>query len=177
MSNTTKWVVGVIVLLGAVLIAWQSGMLGQLPGSASTATTADGSPASSAPVTDKNVSQLDLQLSAGSAHISALDQNLTAAKVAAVAAELESIAKEMAGFSSALNAHISSVSAAKRPALQAAFNDMAAKLSNATSLTATVIDNSKTANPSGLKQEKVQLQTALTYLQAARADISKIVRG
>ena len=178
MSNTTKWVFGVVALVCVVLIAWWTGMFGGAPGSSLMATPSDdGVPTTSTPVSDKNVSALDAQLTTGNAHISALDQNLTGAKVAAVAVELEGIAKEMAGFSATLNAHISSVSASKRPALQAAFNDMAAKLSNATSLTTTVIDNSRTASASALKQEKIQLQTALTYLQAARADISKIVRG
>lgn len=173
-----KWVVGVIILIGVVLIAWQSGMLGQLPGSASMATTTDnGSATTVTPVTEKNVSALDVKFTASGAHINALDKDLTAAKVAAVAAELEEIASDMLGFTSALTAHISNTPAAKRPALVALFSDMATQISNAASLITSAADNSKTANAAGLKQAKTQLQTALSYLQAAKTDISKIIRG
>ncbi len=176
MSNTTKWVVGIIIILGVVLIAWQSGILGGPAMSPETATST-GSMTDNSTVTPQTVSALDVELTTGGAAIHALDQELSAAKIAVVTAQLTVIAREMAALANALTAHIANSPAADRPALQATLNDMGKNLSNATSLITAVADNSKTASAEELKQEKTQLQSALIYLQAARADIAAIIRG
>ena len=187
MSSTTKWAVAVVVIAVAAWAMWQAGWLGG--GAASDASDQSAAAANAVSPADaiaQNSAAIDAYLQANTKDLADLGKTLSLSAESAVAASLGAAGSLMTSIATSLATTIADAKKAGKPvdALQAAFNDMGVQIGTASAIVVSASKDIKalnpakgTANNSVLQRTLPRLQSAQSYLEAARADIKKIVDG
>lgn len=201
MSKNMKWIVGVLVVIVLVAIAWWA-----FSGSTANTASAPSQPAAAAAATSANPSigtngtasgnpsvtavaafttQIDQEIQANASALSASGAPSLAMETG-IAARIGSIGSQMLSVATPLQSLMTSAKAAGKSvtASQAALSDMQKNVSSAINLVVAAqktlkgLDASKgTANAAVLNSTLVQLKSAESNVQVARADIQTIVQA
>lgn len=182
MSTTTKWIIAIIVIAAAAWFFWRGGLTGQ----PSQQSAAVGSAMAGDVAIAQNTAAVDGYLNANVADLAALGKALSLQTEATVASRLGAAASLMTSVTGQLQTNITNAKTAGKSvdAVQAAYNDMNTQISTATSIIVAAAKDinalkpaAGTANNPVLQRSLPRLQSAQSYLTAARADIQKIVDG
>ncbi len=185
MSSTTKWVVAVIVIAIAVWAMWQAGWFG---GSAAQGqqSAAAANAVAPADAIAQNTAVVDTYLQANTQDLATLGKTLSLSGETAVTSRLGAAGSLMTSIMAPLQTVITDAKKAGKSvdAAQAAFNDMGTQMGTAASIVVNASKDLKALNPARgaannpvLQRTLPRLQSAQSYLEAARADIKKIVDG
>lgn len=184
MSSTLKWALGAVavVLIGGA--AWTSGVFGGNPASEQTAAVSN-TVIPTATTNDASASMVDV--AALDTAIKAFTDSVTAAGTAPSKAQLSALADASKAITAqmntlalkiqtqGINAHLSKDANTK---LQGVLRDLSVQLSNMGSQVSTAAKNSTATSTAAMNMSKdapKQLQKAVEYLKAARADVDAAV--
>lgn len=200
MSNATKWVIAVLVVVAVILGLWWSGLLGgagsevkDVQSAIVAQSASDKTPAldTSDVVIAEETAAITAQMKVVGNQYAAFGQAPTAAKGNLLAGQVSAVSSLMQKLSERFQARITILKSAgfNVEAMQTTASDMNLQISYARSLagqTGQIIsqitpgtgDSSQTnKNNAALTQAKIELQKAQGYLVAAEKDIKPVIDG
>ena len=175
MSKTTKWIIGIVIIVVLALLWWNMNGSGSTSQSAATVN----STSTSLDQVHRDVANIDVQMAASAKEVAGLGQAPTQVAVVTSANHLKTIALLIGQLRIKLETGMVN---SKSTSLLSTLNDMGTQISNASSQAGVVVLNAGSitgtatvSNNKTLAQSIIQLKTALTYLQVARVDVGTIV--
>jgi hypothetical protein len=186
-----KWVIGVVVVVIIVIVLWWSGIFGgstpapvqqsaTVVNSIATSTVAPATGNQANSVIDSSVSGIDAQISAINTTMAGI-KTPTKSQVSALAVSFQGVNVSLGQLAVVLTTRITNAKTGGTSVtgLQAALVDLNHQLSNMTSQVGAAAKNVMATSSTSVtyQQSFKQLQTAQTYLQAARSDVGIVLQG
>ena len=179
MSNSTKWIVGLVVVIIVGYLLWSQGIIGGVSQSAAVINTTAMSPTTTGEslgqLVKRNLSNIDAKMKASNAEIASLGSAPSSSSILLIANHYSTVALLLSDLRVRLESMVVNL---KATSLSPALADLGVEISNASSVAGVVASNvSSSSDAKTLAQAVAQLKITEAYLNLARIDVQTITKG